>query len=105
MSDGIELPSLTNEQIKKVCDIAEKAAREHIFFGVPPRWILDLDITVDVEGAKQLTVNVDVELSLSPLARQIDVNSLADEAVEKAVQAVEKELRELSSCKSKRSQA
>ena len=100
MNEKSGIPELTAEQVEKLCEVAEKAARKHILSKVPMRRISDFDITVEVEGLKPLNVTVDVNLELSPLMRNYDAEKLVEEAVQKAFNAVDNYLRELS-CKSK----
>lgn len=99
--EEIGIPQLTSEQMEELCEIAEKAAREQILTKVPLQRIIDLNVTVDIEGSKPVTVNVDVEITLSPLMKDYDVQRLVDEAKDRAFAAVEKYLRELA-CKSKK---
>ena len=100
MNEKSGIPELTAEQVEKLCEVAEEAARRHILSKVPMRKISDFDITVEVEGLKPLNVTVDVNLELSPLMRNYDAEKLVEEAVKKAFNAVDNYLRELS-CKSK----
>lgn len=100
MNEKSGIPELTAEQVEKLCEVAEEAARRHILSKVPMRRISDFDITVEVEGLKPLNVTVDVNLELSPLMRNYDAEKLVEEAVQKAFNAVDNYLRELS-CKSK----
>ncbi len=93
--EEIGLPKLTPEQMEELCSIAEKAAREYILSKVPPKRVETLNISVEMEGEKQLTLTVDVELILSPLMRDYNVQELADEAVKEAFASAEKYLREL----------
>jgi len=101
VSENEELPSLSSENIEEICEIAEKAARKYIISKVPLRKISDMDITVEVNGEKPLNVSVNVEIELSPLMRNYNVQKLVDEAVRKAFEAVEAYLRELR-CKLKK---
>ena len=101
VSENEELPSLSSENIEEICEIAEKAARKYIISKVPLRKISDMDITVEVNGEKPLNVSVNVDLELSPLMRNYNVQKLVDEAVRKAFEAVEAYLRELR-CKLKK---
>lgn len=90
---------LTLEQVEELCEIAEETAREYVLSKVPPRRISTLNVTVDAEGTKPITINVDVEVVLSPLMKNFDVEKLVKEATERAFASIEKYLRELS-CKS-----
>jgi len=97
--EEIGINELTVEQLQKLCEIGEQAAKAYIHSIVPERRILTLDITVDTEGNKPVTVNVEVEISLSPLMKNFNADGLAKKATEKAFEAINKYLRELS-CKS-----
>ncbi len=97
----IDIAELTDEQLQELCETGEKAARAYIMSRVPKKEISTLDITVDTEGRKPITVNVEVETTLSPSIKDVNVDKLAKEAVEKAFEAIERYLRELS-CKSTR---
>lgn len=97
--EKIGIPELTLEQVKEFCEGAEQAAREYILTQIPANRITTLDITVNTEGAKPLTVNVDVTVVLSPLMKDFDVEALTKEAMKKAFAHIEKYLRELA-CKS-----
>ena len=101
MTDNQELPRLTEEQIEKLCEIAERAARNYILSNVPMRKILDMDITVEADGSKPVNVSVDVNVELSPLMRNYEVQKLVNEAVRKAFEAVDEYLGSLR-CPSKR---
>ena len=93
------LPELTSEQRAKLCEIAEKAARAHIQSKVPSNKISNLDITIDTEGTKPVTVSVDVGITLSRNVRYPDVERLVNEASKEAFASVELYLRTIA-CKS-----
>ena len=97
--EEIGIPELTSEQMEKLCEIGEKAARDYIHSKVSPRQITELDISIDTEGSKPVTVSVEVELTLSPLTKDYDAEKLAKEATSKAFQAIKEFLSELA-CKS-----
>ena len=94
------IPKLTDEQIEEICEIAEEAARKYILSKVPLKKISDFDITVETEGLKPLNISVEINLELSPLMRDYNVNKLVEEAVKKAFEAVDNHLKGLS-CRSK----
>jgi len=97
--EEIGIPELKLEQLEKLCEIAEKTARDHVYSQISPRQITELDIAIDTEGAKPVTVSVDVELTLSPLMKDHDAEKLAKEATSKAFQAIKEFLSELA-CRS-----
>ncbi len=103
MNDFLEeigISELTEDQLEKLCEIGEKAARDYVLSEVSSRRISSLDITVDTEGVKPVSVNVEVGVTLSPLMKNFDVEKLAKEATEKAFAAIKSYLSELA-CKSK----
>ena len=97
--EEIGVLELTLEQVEELCEIAEETARENVLSNVPPRRISTLNVTVDAEGTKPITINVDVEVVLSPLMKNFDVEKLVKEATERAFASIRKYLRKLS-CKS-----
>ena len=99
--EEIGIPKLTSKQVEELCEIAEETAREYILSKVPSRRVSTLNITVDTEGTKPITVSVDVEVTLSPLMKNYNVEELTREATKKAFASVERYLRELT-CKSKK---
>jgi len=97
--EEIGIPKLTSEQVEKLCEIAEKAARKHILSKIPLKQISTLDITVDTEGTKPITVNVDIDLNLLPKTKGYNLKKLTNEATQQAFASVEKHLRKIA-CKS-----
>ena len=92
--------SLSYEELERLCEIAEEAARRYVTSKIPERGISDLSISVNSIDSEALNLEVDVEIALSPLYRRVDVKKLAEEAVNAAFKAAEDYLREIS-CRSK----
>lgn len=90
------LPELTEEQTEEVCAVAENAARKFIFSKVPAKMVEHLDISVEAEGEKPINLTVEVNIVLLLEAKQINENTLADEAVKEAFKEIENYLRKLS---------
>jgi len=99
--EEIGISELTSNQVEALCAIAEQAARDHVLSKVPSGQVSVLNITVDTTGSKPVTVNVEVEVTLSSSMRNYDVRKLADEATKQALKEVEVYLRRLK-CKSAR---
>ncbi|MCJ7722179.1 DUF3194 domain-containing protein [Candidatus Bathyarchaeota archaeon] len=95
------IPELTLEQVEELCERAEQAARAYVLSKVYTGRIATLDVSVDAEGTKPVTVNVDVTVVLSPLMKDFDVEELTKEATKRAFAIIEEYLRELM-CKSKK---
>lgn len=81
--------------MQALCETAENAAREYILSKIPSKKISELNITVEAEGETPLILNVEVEISLSPLMRNFDVQQLVDEAVKEAFASAERYMREI----------
>ena len=95
------IPELTLEQVEALCESAEQAARDYILSQIPASRIADLDVSVDAEGTKPITVNVDVTVVLSPLMKDFDVEALTKEATKRGFTRIEEILRALK-CKPKK---
>lgn len=89
------IPELTNKQFEEVCEAAENAARKHILSQVSSKLLEKLDISVEAEGTKPVNFTVEVDLVLSKEAEGVKQKALADQAVEKAFEAIETYLRKL----------
>ena len=99
--EKIGIPTLNSKQVEELCELAEETARKYVLSKIPSRKISTLNITVETQGRKPITVNIDVEITLSPLMKNYDVKKLAKEATQEAFTLVEEYLRELT-CKSKK---
>jgi hypothetical protein len=95
------IPELTSEQIEQLCLTAEKTAREYVLSKVSSKKVEELNVNVETEGAKPVRLNVEVEVSLSPLIKSFDVQKLVDRAVKEAFVSAENFLRELKCLSSK----
>jgi hypothetical protein len=96
----IGIPELTEDQMQTLSEIAEKAARDYVLAKTPKQKVTTLNITVEAVGSKPVNITIEVELALSPPTGTLSEEKLANEATEKAFEAVEAHLRELS-CTSK----
>jgi hypothetical protein len=93
--EELGLPELTNEQIEEVCATAEDAARKHILSRVKSKMIESLNITVEVEGERPLSLTVEVDISPLSKLKQPNLEKIANEAVQKAIEASEEHMRKL----------
>jgi len=97
----IGIPELTLHQVRELCEKGELAARKYVLSEVSTSRIVNLDVFVDAQGTKPVTVNVDVNVVLSPIIKDFDVESLTKEATNQAFTAIEEYLRALK-CKSEK---
>jgi hypothetical protein len=93
--EELSIPELTSEQIEELCSIAEETARRSVLSKVMQKKIETLNISVEAEGTKPLNLVVDVDVVLSPIMKDFDVETLTQEAIKTAFAAAEKYLREL----------
>lgn len=89
------MPELSTEQIETLCTIAEKTARKHVLSKVTSRMVDKLDISVEAEGTKPISVIVEVNLVLNPEAKDVDSEKIVKEATAKAHKAIENYLRKI----------
>ena len=89
---------LSDVELENICNMAEEAARKYVMSRVPKEGISDLTIFVDVEeGSEALNVDVDVEVKLSPLYRNLNAEEIAEGSVKAAFKAVEEYLSKIRS--------
>lgn len=91
----------TTEQIEKICNAAEEAARSSLLGKVPIQRLEDLNIVVEALGSKPLSLSVEVSANLA--AGDDDMKSLVKEATEAAFKAAEEKVTELGLCKKPKS--
>ena len=99
--EKLGIPNLTSEQTEEFCTIAEETARKHVLSKISPKKIETLNVTVETEGSKPVTLTIDIDLILVPLMKDFDVQKLADEAVKEAFSSAEEYLRKLT-CRSQK---
>lgn len=93
--ENLRIPKLTDEQIEELCGITEDAARKYVLSKVPSKRIETLNISVEAEGTKPLMLSVDIDILLSPLMKNFEVQKLVDDAVKQAFVSAEEYLRKL----------
>ncbi len=92
--------SLSDDQIEKLCTLADEAARKYVASKISKNEISDLTISVDLEETKGLKVEVVVDLTLSESFTKADVKNLADEAVKSAFKVIDEYMKEVA-CQSR----
>jgi hypothetical protein len=86
---------LTSEQIETLCSTAEDRARKYILSRVPSKMVEKLNISVEAEGAKPVTLTVEIDVVLSPQMKNFNAQKLVDEALKNAFEYSEDYLRKL----------
>jgi len=93
--EELVLPELTSEQIEALCLAAENAARKYILSKIPSKTVEKLDISVEAEGVKPMTLAVEVDITLLPQMKTIDTQKLVNETVKETFKFTENYLRKL----------
>ena len=88
-------PELTTEQIELLCQTAEDATRKYVLSKVSSKDVDRLDIIVEAEGTKPVSVTVEVNLALSPKTENVKAEALVKEAVSEGQKAAKKFLRKI----------
>ena len=91
----IGIPELELEQLKNLSEGAEKIARKYILSKIKQNKIIDLEIIVNAEGVKPVTLKIDINLILSPLMKDFNVKKLVKESTKRSFDYIEEYLREL----------
>jgi hypothetical protein len=88
--------ALTDEEIEAICTAAEEAARRSILSKISLKKVEDLNLTVEAEGDKpvSLTVEVGVETDIEDSILRATI----DDATDAAFAAAESKVRELGLC-------
>ena len=89
------IPELTDEQIEEASTAAENAARTHILSKVTQKQIESLNISIEAEGNKPVSFIVEIDLIFARGVKGLTEKSLADEALKKAFNAIENNLRRI----------
>ena len=89
------IPELTTEQIETLCSTAENAARKYVLSKVQSKMVDKLNISVEAAGSKPVDVTVEIELELTPAAKNVDAQTLVKEAINEAHKASENYLRKI----------
>ncbi len=89
------IPELTDPQIQEICEVAENAARRFVLSKVSQKEVARLDISVEAEGSKPVSLIVEIDLALTSEVKSVNEKELVNEAVKAAFAAAENYLRKL----------
>jgi hypothetical protein len=87
----------TLDEVELIIAAAEEAARKRVLSKIPLKRLSDLDVTVEAEGDKPLTVEIEVAIEFE--SGEEVPQSLVDEATSVAFLAAEAKVRELNLCR------
>lgn len=86
----------TDDEIEEICTAAEEAARRLILSKIALKKVADLDLVVEAEGDKPLSLSVEVAVETELEDSALD--QIIDEATDAAFAAAEARARELGLC-------
>jgi len=95
------ISQLTIEELQSVCLAIEKAVRSFVLSKVAAPLVDDLNIVVGVEGQQPVSVDVDVDIRLSPVLRDICLDDLLEAAIDQGFEAGEETAKEILACRSR----
>ena len=81
------MKKLTDQELEKISEIAASAAENFIFFQVSKKELLDMELNLELFQEDELYVNVEVILYLDELSKAKE--TLAEEAAEAAIMAID----------------
>ncbi len=93
--EELGLPDLTDEQIEKVCLVAEEAARKYVLSKVSGKKVDAMNVCAEAEGTKPLKLTVDIDVKLASSLKELDVKQLCDDAVKRAFASAKEYLKGL----------
>jgi hypothetical protein len=100
MSEELLLSELSSDELQSVSETAELTVREVIFSKVSRKLVDDLAVVVDIDVHNHASIDIEVELRLSPLLHETDVDALIDEAISLGFRSAEKKAKEILACRS-----
>jgi len=86
--------SLSDDQIEELCILADEAARKYVTSKISKNEIIDMTVSVNLEDAHEMVIEIEVELSLSDLYTEENAKKLANEAVKSAFRAIDEYMKE-----------
>jgi ribosome-associated translation inhibitor RaiA len=89
----IGLPHLEEEQIERICEIADDKIKNFIFSKISKSKITILEHTIEIDFENNIC-KIEIELDLEiPSLNDSKVKQIAENAIEKAFESIENELK------------
>ncbi|MFA4647590.1 DUF3194 domain-containing protein [Pyrococcus kukulkanii] len=88
----IGLPKLSEEELIEVGSIAQEVIIDYIFDHLAKSEVRDMEVTARINQGETLDLEIEVFIEV-PIFIKVDVDSLIEEAIDKAYEAVERYLR------------
>ncbi|WP_297509686.1 DUF3194 domain-containing protein [Thermococcus sp.] len=91
----IGLPELSEDEVIALGELAQKVILKRVFDELARSEVKDIEVTARINRGETLDLEIEVYLEV-PIFVKVDVDALVEEAIEKAYEAVERKLREIS---------
>jgi hypothetical protein len=91
---NIGLPDLSEEEIIEIGELAQRVIIKHVFDALNRSDVKDIEVTMRINRNETLDLEIEVYLEV-PVFVRVDVDSLIEEALERAYEEVERKLREI----------
>lgn len=102
MPEETAISKLSLDELQSVCESAELKIRRFIFSKVASNLVDDLNILVDADASAPASINIEVDLRLSPLVKEVNAAKLVEDAIDHGFLLVEEKTREILACRSKK---
>jgi len=102
MPEETAISELSLDELQSVCESTESGVRRFIFSKVTNNLVDDLNILVDADASVPASVNIAVDLRLSPLVKEVNATRLVEAAVDLGFRLVEEKTMEILACRSKK---
>ncbi|AAL80507.1 hypothetical protein PFDSM3638_01740 [Pyrococcus furiosus DSM 3638] len=99
----IGLPELSEEELIRVGEIGQKIIINYIFDHLAKSEVRDLEVTARINRGETLDLELEVYVEV-PIFVKVDVESLIEEALDKAYEAIEDYLRRISNERGEKAQ-
>ncbi len=102
MPEKIAISELSLDELQSVCESTELEVRRFIFSKVASKLVDDMNILVDADASPPASINIEVDLRLSPLVKGMDADRLVGDAVDHGFRSAEERVRGILACRSKK---
>ena len=101
MEEEPAISRLNLTELRSVCEATELKIRRFVFSKVAGRLVDDLNVTVSINGSPPASIDIEVEIQLSPLLKSVNANKLVDDAVDYGFHSAEEKAKEILTCRLK----
>jgi hypothetical protein len=101
MQEEPAISELDLNELQSVCEATDLEIRRFIFSKVAGKLVEDLNVTVGVNGFPPSSIDIEVEIQISPILKSVDADRLIEDAVDYGFRSAEEKAKEILACRSK----